>query len=109
MEVRGAQTQERYLLFGLSLFNSLFPRPTNELFLDFVDKSAKAPKSAMSSVRRTRATSKRTAAETASALIKKRKFEGKPTGEASEPLEVSDPISVEVSELSGKASKTTRD
>ena len=46
----------------------------------------------MSSVRRTRATSKRTAAETASALIKnkKRKDEGKPTDEASEPLEVSE-------------------
>lgn len=44
----------------------------------------------MSSIRRTRATSKRTAAETASALIKKRKLEGKPNGEASEPLEVSD-------------------
>ncbi|KAH0446543.1 hypothetical protein IEQ34_024627 [Dendrobium chrysotoxum] len=43
------------------------------------DKSAKTPKSAMSSVRRTRATSKRTAAETASAFLKKRKFEGKPT------------------------------
>lgn len=44
----------------------------------------------MSSVRRTRATSKCTVAETASALIKKRKLEGKPTGEASEPLEVSE-------------------
>lgn len=47
--------------------------------ISFVDKSAKPPKSAMSSVRRTRATSKRTAAETASAFLKKRKFEGKPT------------------------------
>ncbi|KAH0446972.1 hypothetical protein IEQ34_024194 [Dendrobium chrysotoxum] len=45
----------------------------------YPDKSAKPPKSAMSSVRRTRATSKRTAAETASAFLKKRKFEGKPT------------------------------
>nr|YP_009045806.1 orf208 [Batis maritima]AIC83409.1 orf208 [Batis maritima] len=41
----------------------------------------------MSSVMRTRATSKHTVAETASALIKKRKLEGKPTGEASEPLD----------------------
>lgn len=47
--------------------------------ISFVDKSAQPPKSAMSSVRRTRATSKRTAAETASAFLNKRKFEGKPT------------------------------
>ncbi|KAJ6341790.1 hypothetical protein OIU78_009859 [Salix suchowensis] len=67
--------------------------PTSTL-LAMPDKSAKplTPKSAMSSVRRTRATSKRTTAETASALIKnkKNKDEGKPTDKASEPMEVSE-------------------